>query len=365
LLEEYGGFAEDLKRMEDHELFLRITEHEGVLPVAIPLADYIVEPQRRRVSLAHRGSADKALATMRRNLQEGCLVEPELLEVPVEQELYGATATPPARSSGTVSVIIPSYECLDHLKSCINSLKSYTSDFEMVIVDNASATPVVDYLKQLPEEGHKLICNDWNAGFSYAVNQALEQVPEDHDVVILNNDVVVTPGWLDALAQAAYHDDSIGMAAPRQVLLAGDPEVKRHVPYASSDFEMDINLSLIHRNVIDPFYDPTAGLVELNFAPFCCVFIRKDVLSQVRLLDHLAGFHYGSDSSFCSLVRHQLKRRIVYTSRSKIYHFHRQAAQHLKSTNSRLHRAMFTVNRFDEIAAHFGGPLAGQTGGGN
>ena len=242
------------------------------------------------------------------------------------------------------------------MKLCIESLNKYTRDFELYIVDNGSSPEVVEYLRKIEGDRVKVVLNPWNQGFSHAVNQALEMVPPDRDVVILNNDIVVTPNWLDALAEAAYDDDSVGMAAPRQVFLANDPEVKNHVPFADGDREVDINLSLHHRNVLDPFYNVAKGLVELNFTAFFCVYIRSDALSQIKMLDHVTGFHYGSDSTFCSMVRHILKKRILYTNKSKVYHFHRRAAQHLKKTDKELHRAMFVVNKYEEIEKLRGKP---------
>ena len=47
--------------------------------------------------------------------------------------------------------------------------------FEIIVVDNNSSQPVIDYLSQLSEQSKiKLIKNNINYGFTYAVNQGIE-----------------------------------------------------------------------------------------------------------------------------------------------------------------------------------------------
>ena len=75
-----------------------------------------------------------------------------------------------------ISVIIPNYESLNEIKTCINSTLSHESKemLEIIVVDNNSNKEVKNYLSDLESEGKiKLILNDINYGFSFAINQGI------------------------------------------------------------------------------------------------------------------------------------------------------------------------------------------------
>jgi GT2 family glycosyltransferase len=103
-----------------------------------------------------------------------------------------------------VSVIIPCYllpdkegELLTFTQDCINSLRTFSSDFELILIDNGSPCGT-DYLMS---EADIYIRNRVNLGYGPAVNQGLK-VARGEWLVVANNDLVFIHDWITAAAAA-------------------------------------------------------------------------------------------------------------------------------------------------------------------
>lgn len=108
----------------------------------------------------------------------------------------------------SVSVVIPNYNGMHWLTPCLEALgrQSYQS-FEIIVVDNGSVDGSVRLLKEVFPEV-RLLCCVKNEGFAAAVNKGIAAAGSKY-VVLLNNDTVPDPDWLNALVEAAE-------AAPEQ-----------------------------------------------------------------------------------------------------------------------------------------------------
>jgi len=99
-------------------------------------------------------------------------------------------------ANGSVSLVIPLYNQLHHTRQCLESLRRHTRmPYELILVDNASSDGTREYLQT---QEATVIANDANLGCAKAWNQGV--LASRGDVVgILNNDIVVTAGWLEGL----------------------------------------------------------------------------------------------------------------------------------------------------------------------
>ena len=102
------------------------------------------------------------------------------------------------RSIKSVSLVIPVYNQLDYTKRCLESIARCTDQpYELIIVDNASADGTQDFLRDVKAT---VITNPRNLGCAKAWNQGVRA--SHGDVVgILNNDIVVTNGWIEGLVK--------------------------------------------------------------------------------------------------------------------------------------------------------------------
>jgi len=258
-----------------------------------------------------------------------------------------------------VSVIIPSYESLACLKECLKPLIALKEPLglDIIVVDNASGNEVVEYLHELSENGHiHTIFNQENMGFTFAVNQGLRLAGKGRDILLLNNDAVVTPAAIPRLADAAWRLPSCGITAPQQLIPGGTPVLAGHIPYADPKQSCDTNISAYHRNVDHvPLYHD-GEFLELNFAPFFCVYIRHDVLEDAGgMLDAEFGRHYRSDRIFCNVVRHIMGRKIYHVPAAVVHHKHQQSTKVLKQgTDQGRYQAMFVKNQWEPELARQG-----------
>jgi len=344
LLPEVGGFDPSLKHHVGWDLILRMTE--VAQPLAVPCL----------LGHSFRGKADGGNVTDEASISALHSVQSKLVQRSEWSQAFTTTdgrnhlafsVTRPARARRQpklarlpiepVQIVIPNYESASELEMCLRSIAEQTSPpYHVFIVDNGSSEETYAQLEELPRlfENVRLLTEDRNSGFSFAVNRGLAEVMDrDDKILILNNDTLATPGWLDELRYVLFKHDDVGMAVPRQVLPAGNRITKVHVPGAMDAFECDINLSIHHNNILNLEFDREDELVELTYAPLFCGLLRPETIRAAGGLDSGNAPHYRSDWILCDFIRRHLQQRIVYTPHSKIYHLQGVATEKRKSSD--------------------------------
>lgn len=120
-----------------------------------------------------------------------------------------------------LSIIIVSYNTRDFLKKCLDSLKKINfSDFEIIIVDNASKDGTIEYLESLSEKNLTFIKNPKNLGFSKANNRGIKIARGDY-LLFLNPDTEVMPDTLAEIVKFMEKDSKIGALTCKVVLPNG------------------------------------------------------------------------------------------------------------------------------------------------
>ncbi len=116
-----------------------------------------------------------------------------------------------------VSIIILNRNGLSHLEKLFQNFQENMEypNYEIIVVDNASTDDSVNFLKQLPHPV-KVIQNTENRSFSQANNQAAETA-EGEFILLLNNDVEPTYGWLNQMVQAALRSEDVGAVGAKLV----------------------------------------------------------------------------------------------------------------------------------------------------
>ncbi|WP_150051648.1 glycosyltransferase family 2 protein [Methylomonas rhizoryzae] len=99
------------------------------------------------------------------------------------------------------AVTFACYNQVDYTRQCIDSMLKHGFDLSrLVVVDNDSSDATRDYLQSLPLGGH--IYNRSNLGCGTAWNQGILALQAEWSV-IMNNDVLVSAGWLENLITSA------------------------------------------------------------------------------------------------------------------------------------------------------------------
>lgn len=328
IYKKIGGFDESLWRLVDWDFILKISNNFKIYSIPVILSKYYNHDEEDRITNIPFDFKEYSRKIIEKN------------KIPTRK--YD-------KLKRKVSIIIPSYESLKEINNCINSILSfnYGDMVKIIIVDNASSGEVVDYLKNLKKEGKiELILNNINYGFTYAINQGIEIADDDSDILLLNNDAELTEGALEHMQSYAYSKEKCGLAVPHEILYKGNKGIRVNVPYAFNDFECDTTPSNTHKNIINiPTFHDGEDL-ELNFAPFFCTYIKREVYEKTLGLDAELGRHYRSDRIFSNYVRHILNLKIYQCPDSYVYHKHQTATKQLKN-NKEEYKYIFRKNQWE------------------
>ncbi len=194
-----------------------------------------------------------------------------------------------------ISIVILTYNNLHLTKDCVKSVLAYSDypNFEIILVDNNSTDDTQSYLKLLADE-HEIITtilNDENLGFAAGNNVGLREASGDY-LVILNNDTVVTKGWLLTLLRHLQRDPAIGLIGPVTNNIGN--EAKIEIEYESLDVMQDMarQYTLEHMGKTYP----------LKTAAFFCVMMSREVYEKVGRISEEYGRGFFEDDDYCRRV---------------------------------------------------------------
>ena len=187
-----------------------------------------------------------------------------------------------------VDVVVPVYGNVAETLGCLQSvLASVPAGSVVHVVDDGSPEPeLVAALGAM--EGIVLHQHAANRGFPGAANTGI-RAAAGRDVVLLNSDTVVPPGWLERLRDAAYSAPDVGTATP----LSTDDSIVGYGGIGSAA-ALDGVAQTVNAGMTAPLP------VGVGF----CLYIRRDCLDQVGALrEELFAQGYGEESEFCLRAR--------------------------------------------------------------
>jgi GT2 family glycosyltransferase len=124
----------------------------------------------------------------------------------------------PKGSPLKVSVVVPNWNGMRFVGMCLDSLaKLDFEDYEVIVVDNGSA----DGSREMIEEQYpdvKLLKLPDNMGFAIACNEGIKASNAEY-IVLLNNDIEVTPDWLRELYEGMERHPKCGMGTTKMMFL--------------------------------------------------------------------------------------------------------------------------------------------------
>ena len=123
----------------------------------------------------------------------------------------------------SVSIVIPSYNDFELIRTCIKSIRKTCSsfDYEIIVVDDYCQPENNFKLETLKSKDCKVIFKKERGGFAITVNVGMAAATKE-DIVLLNSDTVALPGWLEELQFAAHGiDPEIGLVSPKLLYPSG------------------------------------------------------------------------------------------------------------------------------------------------
>ena len=218
-----------------------------------------------------------------------------------------------------VSIIIPTFDRSDLLRTCVNSIQTKTTypTYEIIVVDNGSVQKqTFNLLKKFKQEGIMVI--HVKGSFNYSrLNNIAGKIARGSIFCLMNNDIkIISPDWLEEMVSFAVQDEVGAVGArlwyPNETLqhagvilgygglgIAGHafPDLQRGNPgYAFN--------AIVHR--------------EVSAVTGACMMIRRMVYEKVNGLDESLAVEFN-DIDLCIKIR-QMGYRIVWTPFAEMYH---------------------------------------------
>ena len=208
------------------------------------------------------------------------------------------------------SIIILTYNNIIYNQICVDSIRKYTKEntYEIVVVDNNSTDGTREWLKE--QKDIMLILNDENVGFPKGCNIGIVNSQKENDILLLNNDTVVTPRWLDNLKACVYSDDKIGGVASITNNCSNYQSVS--VPY------IDIQ-DMIPFADVNNVSNPEKWEEKVRLVAFCML-IKRDVLNKIGFLDERFTPGNFEDDDLCMRII-ETGYKMILCNDSFIHHF--------------------------------------------
>jgi len=233
-----------------------------------------------------------------------------------------------------VSIIVVTWNNLQLTRKCLESIMSYSGyeNIEVIVVDNASSDGTREYLIEWSKSDLRfsLILNEANRGFAAANNQGLTEAKGDF-LVMLNNDTVVTNGWIRTLIGHLRRDSSIGIIGPVTNNIGN--EAKIDISYETMP-EMARQAELWTRHHI-------GKLTYLNTIAFFCAAMSRSTWERVGPLDENFGRGFFEDDDYCRRIAQEGLR--VACAEDVFVHHHLSASFDKVKYNER--QKLFEENR--------------------
>jgi len=219
------------------------------------------------------------------------------------------SAAPP--SDITPTVIVPVYRDARTTLACFDSLikARASSEFHILAVDDASPDAELRHqLNTLAAAGTiDLLVNAANLGFVGSVNRALKKVPAG-DVLLLNSDTIVPPGFVERLAAVAHSAPDIGTVTP----LSNNGDI------CSFPTSNDINPMQGYEQILD--IDRVASTanagdaIDIPSGIGFCLYITRHCLDAVSGLSENFERGYLEDVDLCLRARTKSFRSVCAPS---------------------------------------------------
>jgi GT2 family glycosyltransferase len=225
-----------------------------------------------------------------------------------------------------LSIIVANYRNPELLKVCLDSIKKCATEIEheLIVVDAATEEDTEIMMREEYSDLRFFSFKD-NVGFQAMVRKGIENSIGKY-ILILNGDIVVTPGSLEKMTEYLKENPSVGMLGPKLLNFNGT------LQYSCFHFYKPI--TIVYRRTflgklpfakkhLDWFlmkdYDH-ASPKEVDWLMGSALMISKDAISKVGLMDP-RYFMYMEDVDWCRRFWEN-GFKVVYYPLVSMHHYH-------------------------------------------
>lgn len=253
------------------------------------------------------------------------------------------------KNNALISIIILTRNGLSYTKLCIDSILENTElNYEFIFVDNGSNDGTVQYLSTV--KNARIIANKENKGFSGGCNQGLK-IARGKFIVLLNNDTIVTNGWLTRMVWWLEKDPTIGVVGPRSNMVLPEQSINPEQYKASSSLQIEKFATKWSKERAQ-----TGN--EISRISGFCMFFRKELIDKIGGFD--PRFFPGNSEDTDFSIRTRISGKKLWVANDVfIHHFgnstfmiNNEKYQHLLVENRKKLLSkwqMMNLNEIDEL----------------
>lgn len=195
-----------------------------------------------------------------------------------------------------VSIVIPVFNQVHFTKICLASLwPTIPADAEIIVIDNGSSDGTAEYLSKFPRI--RVFTNSENRGCASAWNEGVTASHADW-VVILNNDVILSPNWLCELLHFT-RERGVDIGSPA---------------FREGEYTYDIE------GYSRDFVCRMGSVTRIGIAQGICFMVHRRVFNRIGLFDENFSIGQFEDADFFRRAM-QAGFSLGTTGRSFIHHF--------------------------------------------
>ncbi|MBI3520563.1 MAG: glycosyltransferase family 2 protein [Bacteroidetes bacterium] len=211
-----------------------------------------------------------------------------------------------------ISIITVNYNQAKVTCELLKSLSriSYLA-IEIIVVDNASSEGTEMISDQFP--GIKLVCSNKNLGFAGGNNLGLKEAQGKY-ILFINNDVEVSPDFLEPLVARLSHLDTTAAVSPKIKYFTPGTTIQYAGSYAVNPF----TLRNTHIGTGETDYGQYNEPRLTSYAHGACMLVKKSVIDLIGSMDE-CFFLYYEEQDWCERMnRHGY--HIFYVPQSEVFH---------------------------------------------
>lgn len=225
-----------------------------------------------------------------------------------------------------LSIIIVNYNTMELTRNVLASIykNTYTFDYEVFVVDNASTDNSIEMVKK-EFAMTILIESKTNLGFSKANNIAIQSAKGRY-ILLLNSDTEVMENTFDSCIKYMDKCLDIGALGCKVVLPDGslDKACKRSFPTPENALYNTLKLDKLFPKsrkfgAYNLSYLNEDHIHEIDCLVGAFMLVRRQVIAEIGALDE-DFFMYGEDIDWCYRIK-QAAWKIVYYPMVKIVHY--------------------------------------------
>ncbi len=217
-----------------------------------------------------------------------------------------------------VGIFILNHNGIRWLKENLYTVNKYSKAHRIVIIDNNSTDDSIEYIEaNFPNI--KIKKHQYNYGFSKGYNRVLMKEFDLEYFILMNNDVTVTPNWIEPMLELIQQKD-VGIIQPK--IINSIKQNQFDYAGAAGGFIDILGLPFCRGRIINNLeldfgqYDEN---INIFWASGCCFLIKRKLFQRLKGFDEDLFMHQ-EEIDLCWRT-HGLKKKIYYCGSSLIYHY--------------------------------------------